>query len=73
MKYRSPLEEHKFKKLVKNFGYIIEKTSKHHIIKDSKGNKLMAFAVDHSKSGKREVKEFYVNKFLNEIKQLEDK
>jgi len=72
-RYKAPLEEHKFKKLVKAYGYNVIPSKKHHEIVDSNDNFLMTFAVDHSKSGKREVKPFYINEFLRLIQQLQNK
>lgn len=68
MKYKAPLEEHKFIKLVKSFGYCIVPASKHHKIVDVNDNLLMVFAVSHGKKGKREIKPVYINLFLNKIK-----
>ena len=70
MKFTAPLEERKFEKLVKNYGYKVVSASKHHKIVYSLDDKtLMIFAVSHSKSGKREVKPVYINLFLQKVKE----
>ena len=70
--YKAPLEEHKFKQLVKNYGFKIVSASKHHkIISLNNGETLMYFAVYHNKNGKREVKPVYINLFLRKIQELE--
>jgi hypothetical protein len=68
MRYSSLLEEHKFIKLVKSFGYTVVSSSKHHKIIDENDVLLMVFAISHSGKGKREVKPVYINQFLNKIK-----
>ena len=71
MKYKAPLEERKFKKLVESYGFKVVSSSKHHKIVYSFDNKtVMVFAVHHSKQGKREVKPIYINLFLNKIQEL---
>lgn len=71
--YKAPLEEHKFKQLVKNYGFKIVSASKHHkIVFLSNGEVLMYFAIDHSKNGKREVKPVYINLFLKKIQEIEE-
>lgn len=67
MRYKAPLEEHKFIKLVKSFGYEVISSSKHHKIVDINEDLLMVFAISHSKKGKREVKPVYINLFLNKL------
>ena len=67
MRYKAPLEEYKFIKLVKSFNYDVISSSKHNKIIDENGNCLMVFAISHSKRGKREVKPVYINLFLNKI------
>ena len=70
--YKAPLEEHKFEKLVKNYGYNIISSSKHYQIVDSNNDFLMEFAISHKKQGKREVKPIYIKLFLNKIKQTKE-
>lgn len=72
MKYKAPLEEHKFKKIVKSFGYKIIRSSKHHKIVDSNNTTLMVFAISHTEQGKREIKPIYINKFLEKVQQDEE-
>ena len=67
MRYKAPLEEHKFIKLVKSFDYNVVSTSKHCKIVDKNDELVMVFAISHSKRGKREVKPVYINLFLNKI------
>jgi len=70
--YKAPLEEHKFKKLVKSYGFEIISASKHHkIISLNDGKTLMNFAIYHSKTGKREVKPIYINLFFKKIQESE--
>jgi len=72
MKYKAPLEEHKFEKLVKNYGFKVVSASKHHkIVYSSDDKTLMIFAVSHSKTGKREVKPVYINLFLKKVQEQE--
>lgn len=67
MRYKAPLEEHKFIKLVKSFDYDVVSSSKHHKIVNANNEFLMVFAISHSKKGKREVKPIYINLFLSKI------
>lgn len=68
MRYKAPLEEHKFIKLAKSLGYKVIHSAKHYKIVDANEDFLMVFAVSHSKSGKREVKPIYINLFLNKVR-----
>ncbi len=71
MKYKAPLEEHKFKKLVKSYGFKVISASKHHkIVSLDNGEILMYFAISHNKNGKREIKPIYINLFLKKIQEL---
>lgn len=72
MKYKAPLEEHKFEKLVKSFDYKVISSAKHHKIVNSEDETLMVFAVSHNKTGKREVKPIYIKLFLDKIKQIKE-
>lgn len=71
MKFKAPLEEHKFNKLVKNYGFKVISASNHHKIVNDSEETLMVFAISHSKSGKREVKPIYINLFLKKIQEFE--
>lgn len=72
MSYTSPLEEHKFKRLVKEYNCTVVQTKKHYLIVNARGVKISRFAVTHSKKGKREVLPIYINQFLDKIKETGD-
>ena len=56
-----------FKKKIKELGYFVETSTKHHMIVDKDGKRITIFAVSHKKGGKPYVKAPYVKRCLQEI------
>ena len=66
---KGPVDENRFKKLLKAYGYSLRSLSKHHEIVNEDGEQLMTFAIDHGKGKKRQVKPYYVRKFIRLLKE----
>lgn len=64
-----PLSLNDFKKLVRQQGWKVVHSTKHHMVVDAGGLVIFRFAVSHAKCKKQEVKGVYVKQFLKLIEQ----
>lgn len=67
MTHFKPMDLIQFKRLVKAEGYKLVSTKKHYAILTMDDERVMIFAVAHSKDSKKYVKPYYIKEFYRLI------
>lgn len=68
----APLPEHKFNRLVREYGCILLPTSKEYEIITKDGQFVCSIAISHKKGSKREIKPVYIKRFLQAIESIRE-